>query len=207
MTETTAHLQVVDTAEPEVYPISANVRLDSHFFVPWNLKRWRGSEFRRHGYADPEVGFFGTELFWLAQDETPIGTLPTDDDSLAFLLRMPVSRWNGLKAREHSPLHGWEPVVCDNGQTRLAHPVVTEVALEAIGAKARNDAKHADDRMRKRTATIAKHLRENITGAKPIADNEERVNAISDWIDAKYPGGSATVKRVTEALTDLSTRR
>ena len=57
-------------------------------------KRWRGSDFRRHGYKDPEVGFFGLELFFLFQDETPIGTLPCDDSALAFLLRIPTSRWH-----------------------------------------------------------------------------------------------------------------
>ncbi|SMP32105.1 hypothetical protein [Shimia sagamensis] len=207
MTETKPRLQVVEDDTIADYPISATVRLDSHFFVPWNLKRWRGSEFRRHGYADPAVGFFGMELFFVAQDETPIGTLPVDDDSLAFLLRMPVERWKELKARAQSPLHGWYQVQCDNGQMRLAHKVVTEVALDAIGAKARNDAKHADDRMRKRLNTIAKHLRESINGAAMYADNEELVNQISDWVEVAYPGGSATVKRIKEALNALSTRR
>ncbi|MBL3563364.1 glycoside hydrolase family protein, partial [Rhodovulum sulfidophilum] len=35
------------------YPISSEDRLDSHFFVQWNLKRWRKSEFRQ--LAEPEV--------------------------------------------------------------------------------------------------------------------------------------------------------
>ncbi|WP_406870079.1 hypothetical protein ABEB22_08695 [Thioclava sp. 'Guangxiensis'] len=188
------------------YPISALDRLDSHYFVTFNLKRWRGSEFRRGAYTDPEVGFFGMELFWAAQDETPIGTLPCDDESLAFLLRMPVARWRELSSRVVTPLHGWQPVQCDNGQRRLAHPVVTAVALEALGSKRRNDAKHADDRMRKRLGTIAGHLAKSIPGGARIAESEERLNAISDWIEAAYPGGSATLKRIREALEDLSSR-
>ncbi len=198
-------VQLVDADDIDIYPISSAERLDSHFFVPWNLKRWRGSEFRRFGYADPEIGWFGMELFFLAQDETPIGTLPCDDDALAFLLRIPPARWRELNSRDVSPLHGWQRVHCDNGQVRLAHPVVTEVAMDALGSKKRNDAKNADERMRKRLGTIINHLKA-IPGAARIADMEERVNDISDWIEAQYPGGSATLKRVKEALNDLSSR-
>ena len=204
MTQANA-VHLVDADDIDIYPISSSERLDSHFFVPWNLKRWRGSEFRRFGYADPEIGWFGMELFFLAQDETPIGTLPCDDEALAFLLRIPPARWRELNSRDVSPLHGWQRVHCDNGQVRLAHPVVTEVAMDALGSKKRNDAKNADERMRKRLGTIINHLKA-IPGAARIADMEERVNDISDWIEAQYPGGSATLKRVKEALNDLSSR-
>lgn len=197
--------RVVDIDEIEVYPISSTERLDAHFFVAWNLKRWRGSDFRRHAYNDPEVGFFGVELFHIAQDETPVGTLPCDDEALAFLLRMPVGRWRELKARDVSPLHGWRMVACDNQQTRLAHPVVTEVALAALGSKKRNDTKNADDRMRKRLGTIVAHLNQ-LPGGGRMAQSDEVVNQISDWIEVQYPGGSATKKRVKEALNDLSSR-
>lgn len=198
-------IHLVQSGDLELYPISANERLDSHFFVPWNLKRWRGSEFRRHGYADPEVGFYGMELFFLAQDETPLGTLPIEDEALAFLLRIPVERWRGLASREVSPLHGWHHVQCDNGQVRLAHPVVTEIALEALGSKKRNDAKNADERMRKRLGTIAAHLKK-VPGMARYAESDERLNAVSDWIETNYPGGSATQKRVVEAVESLSSR-
>lgn len=204
MAQNTA-IHLIDTDEIDVYPISSAERLDSHFFVPWNLKRWRGSEFRRFGYADPEVGWYGRELFEISQDETPVGTLPCDDDALAFLLRMPVARWRELRSRDVSPLHGWKLVQCDNQQKRLAHPVVTEVALEALHGKKKNDAKNADDRMRKRLGTIIAHLKA-LPGAGRIAEMDERVNAISDWIESQYPGGSATLKRVKEALDDLSSR-
>lgn len=202
MTQANA-LQLVDADDIDIYPISADERLDSHYFVMWNLKRWRGSDFRRFGYADPEVGWYGRELFELCQDETPVGTLPADDEALAFLLHMPVSRWRDLRSREVSPLHGWRTVLCDNQQRRLAHPVVTAVALEALRGKKANDAKNADDRMRKRLGTIAGHLR-SIPGAERFAEREDRLNAISDWITSNYPGGSATLKRVRDALNDLS---
>lgn len=199
-----SQIRLVEDGERDVYPISADDRLDSHFFLQWNLKRWRGSEFRKK--ADPEVGWYGLQLFFIAQDGTPIGTLPCDDQQLAFDLNLPLERWMSLKARDVSPLHGWYQVPCDNGEVRWAHPVVTEIAFEAINSKRRNKAKNADDRMRKRIGTIATTLKENIPGGKHIASSEERINGISDWIEQAYPGGSATTKRIKEALDELSSR-
>ncbi|HGG04783.1 MAG TPA: hypothetical protein ENK28_04940 [Aliiroseovarius sp.] len=198
-------VHLIESDDLPEYPISSTERLDAHFFVMWNLKRWRGSEFRRLGYADPEIGWFGRELFELSQDESPVGTLPADDEALAFLLRMPVARWREMRSRAVSPLHGWYMVQCDNQQERLAHDVVTEVALEALRGKKKNAAKNADDRMRKRLGTIVGHLKA-LPGAESIAKMDERVNAISDWIEEQYPGGSATLKRVKEALSDLISR-
>ena len=201
-----AHIQVVNTNEPENYPISTHDRLDSHYFLQWNLKRWRGSAFRKAAYSDPEVGFYGFELFCKAQDETPIGTLPCDDGQLAFLLHLPLEKWLGLKKRDLSPLHGWSKVLCDNGEIRLAHPVVTAVAVEALGSRKRNVAKNADDRMRKRLSTISHNLAKNLPGGARIAENEEMVNNLSDWIEDAYPGGSATTKCIKEAWEALSKR-
>ena len=38
---------LVDVDDMKEYPISSDVRLDSHYFLQWNLKRWRSSDFRK----------------------------------------------------------------------------------------------------------------------------------------------------------------
>lgn len=199
-----AQLRTVGGTDLPDYPISAEVRLDAHFFLAWNLKRWRASDFRRR--CDPEVGWYGLQLFFLAQDGSPIGTLPCDDALLAFDLNVTVEQWQTLCRREVSPLWGWYPVRCDSGEIRFAHKVVTEVALEAVEGKRRNTAKNADERMRKRLGTIADRLRRDIPGAGRFAGDNEMLTAISDWIDQRYEGGSATVHRIREALNALSSR-
>ncbi|MEP2782319.1 MAG: hypothetical protein ABJO67_03285 [Pseudoruegeria sp.] len=196
-----AELKAVESPELPEYPISADERLDSHFFLMWNLKRWRGSEFRKT--VDPESGWYGFQLFCIAQDGCPIGTLPDDDVQLAFDLNLTVEQWKVLRGRAVSPLQNWYPVQCDNGEVRLAHPVVTEVAVEAIDGKKRNSQKLSDDRMRKRFDTIKDNLKNNIPGAVGIASSEDRVNNINNWITERYPGGSVTTKRVREALDGL----
>ena len=197
-----AHLQPVETNDLPEYPISCQERLDSHYFLQWNLKRWRGSEFRKK--VDPEVGWHGFNLFCIAQDATPVGTLPVDDVQLAFDLHLPLEQWRALMKREVTPLHGWYRVLCDNGEIRLAHAVVTEVAVTALNSKRANAQRNADERMRKRIQTISKSLSDNVPGGKNIARNDEWLNKISDWVDATYPGGSATTKRIIEAWEALS---
>ena len=186
MTEKSSGVQLVDAAHIDIYPISSSERLDSHFFVPWNLKRWRGSEFRRFGYADPEVGWFGIELFFLAQDETPIGTLPCSDDALAFLLRIPPARWRELNSRDVSPLHGWRKVHCDNGEIRLAHSVVTEVAIESLESKKRNLAIAEQRRLNKRLADLRNMI--DRIGAKQLLERPHFIERFNEWLEKHYAG-------------------
>lgn len=123
-------LQPVDAEGLPEYPISADDRLDSHYFIQWNLKRWRKSQFRQ--LAEPEVGWFGFLLFCEAHDETPVGTLPPNERLLAKALGISIERWRQLCDREITPLHNWTLARCDNGETRLVHPVVTEVVRDAL---------------------------------------------------------------------------
>lgn len=202
---TAPHLQAVDGSLP-VYPISSTDRLDAHYFLPWHLKRWRGSDTRKKAYKDPEVGFYAMELFFKCQDETPIGTLPTDESDLAFMLHMSTDKFQSLLKRELSPLRNWYLTQCDNGEIRWAHPVVESFVLEALRGSQANALKNADDRMRKRIGTIVGHLKGQPNMAH-LARSDEMVNDISDWIAGHYPGGSATLRRVREAVNGLSSRR
>ncbi|WP_232825454.1 hypothetical protein [Albibacillus kandeliae] len=203
MTSLSPILKPVDADELELYPISVKDRLDSHYFMQWNLKRWRASEFRRK--ADPEVGWYGFNLFCIAQDETPVGTLPCDEEQLAYELRVPLEKWRAMMERKITPLHNWHRVRCDNGEVRFAHPIVTLVAEDALKSKRLNAAANANERHRKRVISIRKSL-SGIPGASRFAEGDAWVEQISDWIEAQYPGRSCTISRVKEALNALSSR-
>ena len=193
-----------ETSGPEIYPISSRDRLDSHFFLQWNLKRWRGSDFRKKAYKDPEVGFYGFELFCLSQDETPVGTLPSDDEGLAFLLHLSLEKWKSLRERKITPLHGWRLVRCDNGEIRYAHPVVTEVAQEALGGRSDLMAKREADRERKRLEALpGKMLR---AGApKGMAEDEGFVLQFDQFLienfDAAGQRRPAMIRQALEAFS------
>ena len=183
----TTNLQVFDTADLPDYPISADSRLDSHYFIQFNHDRYDRSGFRRKAYRDPEVGFFGMELFFKAHGETPLGTLPTEDDSLAFLLGLPLDRWLSLKERPFNPLYNWGPVRCDNGDIRLAHPVVQDVMEAALRGHQEHKASNESKAVYARRKRLADVLRACGCGADLCAD-EFAVAWLDEWLLAHHAG-------------------
>ncbi len=191
---------LVDTGTLEEYPISSDERLDSHYFLQWNLKRWRGSTFRKK--ADPEVGWYGFQLFCIAQDGSPIGTLPCDDQQLAFDLNLPLERWQALLKRDITPLHNWRKVQCDNGEIRFAHPVVTETAKDALKSKRRNADELAKRRERKQLKDLVEKIKQ--IGATPLAGNPAFVERVHGWILENYPDRNRTEPIIREAMDAVS---
>lgn len=176
---------LVDTSALPLYPISTSERLDSHFFIQWNLKRWRGSDFRR--LADPEVGWAGFQLICAAQDETPIGTLPTNEVLLAECARVSLDKWRQLCERTIHPLHKWHKVLCDNGEIRWAHHVVILVAQEAIDGRDRRAASNEEKAVYARLKRIKDAL-EEFGCDKSVAGDDVLVKRLDDWLTENCPG-------------------
>ncbi|MBU3000435.1 hypothetical protein KO491_11375 [Roseovarius nubinhibens] len=181
------NLQVFDASELPEYPIPAECRLDSHYFMQFNHDRYDRSEFRRKAYRDPEVGFFGMELFFKSHGETPLGTLPADDDSLAFLLGLPLDRWKSLKERPFNPLYNWRPVRCDNGAIRLAHPVVQEVMEAALRGHQEHKASNENKAVYARRKRLIEALRECGCGDELCSD-DLAVGWLDDWLLKHHMG-------------------
>ena len=103
-----AAIQVVAVADLLEYPLAAHVRLDGNGFVKWQHSRWLNStSFRKMSW---EVQGMARALFDFSQMETPVGTLPDDDEELAFMLRIEVrafpahagmNRRTGLRPFDH----------------------------------------------------------------------------------------------------------
>lgn len=177
--------QLVDATDLPLYPISAKDRLDSHFFIQWNLKRWRHSEFRQ--LADPEVGWAGFQLICEAHDGTPIGTLPTDERLLARAAGVAIDKWHQLCERAISPLHNWHKVMCDNGEIRWAHHVVQQVAQEALEGRIR----HQQSNEEKAVYARLKRIREALADAncdKAVIADTVLVKRIDDWLTTHCTG-------------------
>lgn len=197
-------LRSVGSGDLPEYPISAEIRLDAHYFMAFNLDRYDRSDFRRKSYRDPEVGFFGMELFFKSHGETPLGTLPTDDESLAFLLGLSLDRWLSLKDRAFNPLYNWSPVQCDNGHIRLAHPVVEQVMQDAIKGhmeyKASNESKAVYQR-RKRLIDLLRQC----GCSDDLCSDEFAVGWLDDWLlehhrgQRRMPQIQASIQRALRA--------
>ena len=192
--------QAVDVDDIPTYPISADDRLDSHFFVPWNMKRWRKSVFRN--LCDPDVGWYGFLLFCEAHDETPVGTLPTDDRLLARALNLSIDKWQSLCRRDISPLHNWSCVMCDNGEIRFAHPVVTEVALEAMRSSRKNRTER-DERKRAKRIKDLREMIENRIQASQLLRDPGFLDRFNDWLEDRYPDAQRREGLVRTALDEF----
>lgn len=193
-------VRLVNAAELQEYPISSEDRLDSHYFIQWNLARWRGSEFRKK--VDPEAGWYGFQLFCIAQDGSPIGTLPCDDQQLAFDLNLPLERWQALLKRDVSPLHGWYKVQCDNGEIRWAHTVVTEVAQTALKSK-RSNAEMVERRKAYKRLADLKEMIEVRIGAGQLLRAPQFLERFNDWLDEKHSGVQRRESFIRQALDEF----
>ena len=194
------NLQPVPIDELPDYPISTEDRLDSHYFIQWNLKRWRTSVFRK--LAEPEIGWFGFLLFCESHDETPVGTLPTDERLLASSLGITVDRWKLLCQRDITPLHNWTRVRCDNGEIRYAHPVVTEVAVEALKSSRKNKADRDDRKRAKRIKDLGEMIEKRIQ-APQLLRSPSFVDRFNDWLEERYPEAQRREAFIRTALNEF----
>lgn len=200
MSSSATHLRPVGSEDLPEYPISACDRLDSHFFIQWNLKRWRKSVFRQ--LADPEVGWAGFQLFCEAHDETPVGTLPTDERLLARAANVSVEKWKDLCARPISPLHNWHRVRCDNGAIRLAHEVVTLTTQEALKGHRRNRDNLEQGRRGKRIKDLRAMIEDRI-GAKQLLREGGFLECFNDWLEDRYPDTQRRESFIRKALDEF----
>lgn len=187
MTVQNAHIQIVDSGDIPDYPISSEERLDSHYFLQFNVARYSRSDFRRLAYRHPEVGFFGLELFFKSHGEVPLGTLPSDDEELAFLLGLPLERWQAMRERSFSPLYNWHPVRCDNGAIRLAHPVVQSVMVAALQGHLEHKASNEEKAVYQRRQRLIKVMRDCKCSEASCAD-DVLVSWLDEWLLEHHKG-------------------
>lgn len=179
MTAFPRQVGLVVTNDLPDYPIPSSVRLDSHFFMMFNYRRWMNSDFR--SLADHEVRAVALDLFCAAQEQSPVGTLPTDERLLANAVDVPLDRWRQLSAREVPPLHNWRQCLCDNGQVRLYHPVVLEVAQAALGMKSDHEEKLASDRERKRLGQLPNQII-RAGGSRQMSEDDAYVVRLDQYL-------------------------
>ena len=197
-TVTRTAMQIHDTSDLPEYPIAPDERLETHYFVTFWFNRWLNSDFRLR--ASAEVRGYGLDLFFIAQNQSPVGTLPTDDTVLAKLLMIDLATWKDLCSREIGPLYNWRPCRCGDA-VRLMHPVVTEQALGAL--KRRRDQTVARERERERKRLIA--LKRQIVeagGHRGLAGSPDYLDRLDAWLLENCPG-NRTPARVREAMEAL----
>lgn len=179
-----AAIQVVAVADLLEYPLAAHVRLDGNGFVKWQHSRWLNStSFRKMSW---EVQGMARALFDFSQMETPVGTLPDDDEELAFMLRIEVRRLRELRQMEFGPLRHWTR--CRVGdQVRLMHPVVLEQVQDALErretAALSKEAKAEFQRLKRLREALAEEGLD-----KAVVADDVLIKRMDDWLQANHKG-------------------
>lgn len=164
--------RAVDNSALPEYPLHGSERLESHWFMPWERRRWLNSDMRLKGTPECRALYF--DLICISFDHSPVGTLPNDLDLLARILMVDAGHFRALCQLPYGPLHKWEPCRCD-GDVRLMHRVVIDTLVEAVSRKEDNRAKteaanksRALQRLRARLSAIDLGLGANDTAVRWI---------------------------------------
>ncbi|MDJ0631086.1 MAG: hypothetical protein QNJ44_22705 [Rhodobacter sp.] len=161
------------------YPFTAADRLDSHWFVPWERRRWLNSDMRLKGTPECRALYF--DLINIAYDQSPIGTLPTDNAVLAKLLFVPESHFAQLCGMAYGPLHKWRRCRCE-GEVRLMHDFVLHTLLDAVSRREDNRARMEAANRQKRL----QRLRSTVAGLHTdLARNDAAMRWIDDYLTAE----------------------
>jgi len=196
--------EAVEGSERPEYPIGHKVRLDSHFFVEWQFNRVLNSRLRL--LAEPEVRAIAYELMWVSQNQSPVGTLPTDERELAALAGVDLQKWHNLCKLDISPLYNWREYRCDNKEVRYGHPVVVEMAEKAIGLKAKNAQDRELGRERKRLMALPDKV-VRAGGHSEMAQNDAYISQLDQILLESFEGQNRTVAVVRQAMEALELRR
>ena len=181
------HVQPVSVDDLPDYPLTSDDRLDSHYFMVWERRRWLNSDMRLKGTPECRALYF--DLTNIAYDHSPVGTLPDDMDALAKMIFVDASHFKALCALEYGPLHKWTRCLCEGGEMRLMHPMVLKSLTEAVARKednrARNEAANTAKRLQRLRITVAGYQAD-------LAKNDAAVRWMDEWLAKEgctYRGG------------------
>lgn len=121
--------------KPLLYPLPLDARIDTFDRMDWFHGRFLRSDTVAHAIDEKaEAGAFYSVLLWsAAQEESPIGTIPSSPVLQAQMVRLGADtrRWSRVEA---VALRGFCPLITEAGdpiEGRLGHRVTIEVAKAA----------------------------------------------------------------------------
>ncbi|MPL79253.1 hypothetical protein SDC9_25129 [bioreactor metagenome] len=179
-----ARPRLVQMDELEEYPIGRDERLDAHSFVKWWHHRWLSS--RTFRLASWETQGMARALFDMSQTESPIGTLPDDDDELAVMLRVERRRIGELRRAEFGPFRGWRRCRCGD-EVRLMHPVVLEQVRDALDRREAREMSREAAAVRKRRERLRDGLGK-LGLSDAILGSDLLIERMDEWMLANVRG-------------------
>lgn len=178
-------VQLVDMDDIAEYPADlVDARMTSDYFTVFWHDRWLNSEL--HLTAPLDVQGAALNLYFIARKQNPVGSLPDNDRMLAKLLHADLAQWQELRARSVSPLHNWMPYRVGN-KVVLGHPVVIEVAQDALHRREAREVKNTEKATYQRLQRLRDALHKMRVSKAVIADDVliERMDA---WLLENHTG-------------------
>jgi hypothetical protein len=160
------------------------------------FNRWLNSDFRLR--ASAEVRAFGLDLFFIAQNQSPVGTLPTNEAVIAKLLMIDLAHWRELCKREITPLYNWTPCRC-GAKVRLMHPVVTEQAQDAIARREAREASNSQKAVYQRLRRLREALGD-LGCSREVLNDDLLIERMDGWL-LQHCSGRRTAGAYGRALT------
>lgn len=176
---------LIDADDLEEYPDDLmDARMTSDYFTMFWHDRWLNSTL--HLTAGMDVQGAALNLFFIARKQNPIGSLPDDDAILAKLLRLPLDVWQDLRARSVGPLHRWRRMRAGD-QIVLGHPVVIDVARDAMHRRAANQASSEEKAIYARQKRL-RELMSLMKCSKAMIDDAFLVERLDHWLLENHRG-------------------
>lgn len=170
-------LRPVDSDALDDYPFDEDDRMDAHWFMAWERRRWLNSDMRMN--ATPECRALYFDLINIAYDQSPIGTLPDNLDTLAKLVYTEPGHFRSLCRLDYGPLYRWRRMLCSDGRVRFGHPVVIKSLLDALARKENNRAMTDAANERKRV----NRLRQSVAQIhKELAKQDMALSWMDKWL-------------------------
>lgn len=191
-----AALQPVAVADLQEYPIARNERLPELAFIKWVPSRWLNSS--GHAKCTYEVQGIARALFDIATAQSPIGTLPDDNEELAFLLRLPTHYFAALRALgDRGPMRNWQRCTSD-GEIRMMHKVVTESLQDVLERRELRVLSKEAQAERKRFERLVDGLQSAGLNQDVTADGI-LLKRMDDWLKENWHG-SRTIKAYLQVI-------
>ncbi|MFC4668352.1 hypothetical protein ACFO5X_07295 [Seohaeicola nanhaiensis] len=180
------HIRLVRDDEP--LPAYPDELLDAHAAADYFTAFWhdRYLNSKLHLSADLDVQGAALNLFFIARKQLPMGSLPNDHTMLAKLLRIDIALWHQLMGRTITPLHNWRPYRA-GGVVVLGHPVVVEVALDAVKRREAREVERNDKATSMRLKRLGELMVEIGCHAK-MAQDRVLLERLDGWLLERHRG-------------------
>lgn len=200
-------LQVVGSGDGlEVHPLPAGARLGGFVYWQVHMHALGGSRFLAMS-TNEELGAMLRLWNSAYRDQDPGGTLPCDDVELGIIAgyRADMAGWQRVRP---AVMRGWRRVrIVDAGGgeagVRLAHPMVTDIAVELWDIRSRQQRQKASDLERQAFHRIRTHL--GALGYAGFAKDQAFVHEVRDWLVGQ--GLNGTRHNIAEAVYLLKGQR